>query len=62
MMIFSQAFQACILPAVAIPIFVLINQKAIMKEHTSDIKMNIGILAVILFALLTTYFAVAEFV
>lgn len=61
MMIFSQAFQACILPAVAIPIFVLINQKAIMKEHTSDIKMNIGILAVVLFALLTTYFAVAEF-
>ncbi len=61
MMIFSQAFQACILPAVAIPIFVLINQKSIMKEHTSDIKMNIGILAVILFALLTTYFAVAEF-
>jgi len=60
MMIFSQAFQACILPAVAIPIFILINQKAVMKEHTSNIKMNIGILAVILFALMTTYFAVVE--
>lgn len=60
MMIFSQAFQACILPAVAIPIYILINQKAVMKEHTSNIKMNIGILAVILFALMTTYFAVVE--
>lgn len=60
MMIFSQAFQACILPAVALPIFVLINKKRLMKDHTADFKMNGGLILVILFALLTTYFAIVE--
>ncbi len=60
MMIFSQAFQACILPAVALPIFMLINKQLLMKDHTADFKMNIGLILVILFALLTTYFAIVE--
>ena len=61
LMVFSQAFQSLILPAVAIPIFILINQKYLMKEHVAGIKMNIGLVAVILFSLMTGYFAVADF-
>ncbi len=60
LMIFSQAFQACILPAVAIPIFILINNKIVMKDHAAKAKMNIGLIAVILFSLCTTYFAIVE--
>lgn len=62
LMIFSQAFQACILPAVAIPIFILINKKKLMNSHKAGIKMNIGIIAVILFSLLTSWFAILEFI
>lgn len=60
LMIFSQAFQACILPAIAIPIFVLLNRKKLMNTHAAGWKMNIGVVAVILFSLLTTYYAIAE--
>ena len=60
MMIFSQAFQACILPAVALPIFLFINNQSLMGEHKADYKMNIGLVAVILFALVTTYLAIFE--
>lgn len=61
LMVFSQAFQACILPAVAIPIFVLINKKGLMLNYMAGTKLNIGIVAVILFSLLTSYFAISEF-
>ena len=57
--VFSQAFQAMILPAVAIPIFILINRKELMKEHVPSLSTNIGIVLVILFSLLTAYFAIA---
>lgn len=60
LMIFSQAFQACILPAVAIPIFILINRANIMKGHKANLKENIGIMAVNLFSFLTSYYAIAE--
>ncbi len=60
LMVFSQAFQACILPAVAIPIYVLITRSSLMQKHTANLKMKIGIIAVILFSLLTTYFAIKE--
>ncbi|VAW24229.1 natural resistance-associated macrophage protein [hydrothermal vent metagenome] len=60
LMIFSQAFQACILPAVAIPIFILINRQTIMKTHKATLKDNIGIMAVILFSFLTSWFAISE--
>jgi len=60
MMIFSQAFQACILPAVVIPIMILINQKKVMKSHVAKLSMNIGLAAVLIFSLITTYFAIAE--
>lgn len=61
LMVFSQAFQACILPAVAIPIFILINRKRLMHKYTASTKLNLGIVAVILFSLITTYFALTDF-
>jgi Mn2+/Fe2+ NRAMP family transporter len=62
LMVISQAFQACILPAVVVPIWILINRKPVMGEHVADKKMNIGITLVFLFSLLTAYFAIIEFV
>jgi len=61
LMVFSQAFQAMILPAVAIPILILINSKKLMKEYVAGPKMNIGLVAVIIFSLLTSYFAISDF-
>ena len=60
LMIFSQAFQACILPAVAIPILVLLNRRNLMNIYIAGWKMNLGVVAVILFSLLTTYYALVE--
>jgi Mn2+/Fe2+ NRAMP family transporter len=60
MMIFSQAFQAFILPAVAVPILYLINKKSLMNAHSASTKMNFGIVCVLLFGLLTSYFALIE--
>lgn len=57
-MVLSQAFQALILPAVAIPIYLLINRKALMGNATAGPKMKVGLIAVILFSLITSYFAV----
>lgn len=60
LMILSQAFQACILPAVAIPILILINREIIMTESRAGLKENIGIVLVILFSFITSYFAIIE--
>ncbi len=61
LMVFSQAFQALILPAVAIPIFILVNRKSLMKEHIAGKMMNISLVVIILYSLLTSYFAIADF-
>ncbi len=61
LMVFSQAFQALILPAVAIPIFILINRKSVMKEYVAGTAMNISLVAIILYSFLTSYFAIADF-
>ena len=61
LMVFSQAFQALILPAVAIPIFILINRKSLMKEYVAGRMMNISLVVIILYSLLTSYFAIADF-
>jgi len=61
LMVFSQAFQALILPAVAIPVFILINRKSLMKEHVARPMMNIGLAVIVLYSLLTSYFAIADF-
>lgn len=60
LMIFSQAFQACILPAVAIPALMLINRQKLMGENKANLKENLGIFAVVLFSFLTTYYAIIE--
>lgn len=62
LMVFSMAFQACILPAVAIPIFFLMNRKKLMGDKYAKPVENIGVIAVILFSFLTTWFAVAELI
>ncbi|RAJ06148.1 Nramp family divalent metal transporter [Arenibacter echinorum] len=62
LMVFSQAFQACILPAVAVPMFILINKQKLMGSNKASTKLNIGLVAVILFSLLTTWFAITEFI
>ena len=61
LMVFSQAFQALILPAVAIPILFLLNRKSLMKGHMAGRSMNIGLVIIILYSLLTSYFAIADF-
>ncbi|CAN5167481.1 hypothetical protein BH23BAC1_BH23BAC1_22770 [soil metagenome] len=61
LMIFSQAFQAAILPAVAIPILILLNRKNIMGNNQASFRTNIGLIAVIIFAFITTYFAIVDF-
>jgi len=60
LMIFSQAFQACILPAVAIPVLILLNRKRLMGSHSASAKDNIWLAAVIIFSLFTTWYAIAE--
>lgn len=60
LMIFSQAFQACILPAVAIPALILLNRQNTIKGLTTGWKMNLGVIAVILFSFLTTWFAILD--
>lgn len=62
LMVFSQAFQACILPAVAVPMYILINRKQLMGENKASVKLNLGLVAVILFSLLTTWFAITDFI
>ena len=61
LMIFSQAFQACILPAVAIPIFMLINKQKLMHTHKAGTMWNMALIAVIIFSLVTSWFAFTDF-
>lgn len=60
LMVFSQAFQAVILPAVAIPILLLINREKLMGKNKATLRENIGIWAVILFSFMTSWFAITE--
>jgi manganese transport protein len=62
MMVFSQAFQAMILPAVAIPVYVMIRNEKLMGRHRAGNKMTYGLIAVIIFSLITTYFAIIDLV
>lgn len=62
LMVLSQAFQATILPAVAIPVFILLNNKKVLGEkYLPSKKWNLGLIAVIIFSLITTYFAIIGF-
>lgn len=62
LMVISQAFQACILPAVVIPIWIIINNKDVMGEHAAGKKTNFSVACVFIFSLVTTYFAIIDFV
>jgi Mn2+/Fe2+ NRAMP family transporter len=62
MMVFSQAFQAMILPAVAIPVFLLTRNTDLMGTYRAGLRMNLGLIAVIIFSLITTYFAVIDLI
>ena len=61
LMVFAMVFQAVILPAVAIPVFILLNRKDVMNKNKASLGMNIGLVAVIVFSFITTYFAITEF-
>lgn len=58
--IFSQAFQAFLLPSVVIPIVILINRKSFMKQYAAGKWMNIGLTLTLIFALVTAAFAVMD--
>lgn len=62
-MVIAMALMAFILPAVAIPIYYLLNKKELMKEdqYMPSRLWNGGLIAVILFSLLTSYFAFRGF-
>ncbi|MDH5602860.1 MAG: Nramp family divalent metal transporter [Cyclobacteriaceae bacterium] len=60
MMIFSQAFQALILPAVAIPALILLNNEKIMGKYKAGLWTNVGLWAVIIFSLITSWFAIID--
>lgn len=60
LMIFSQAFQACILPAVAIPILLLMNRSELMHQHKANRMEKLGVWAVIIFSFVTSWFAIVE--
>jgi Mn2+/Fe2+ NRAMP family transporter len=58
-MVFSQLLQSLILPAVVIPAYYLMNKKELMgPDHLPGRIFNIGLIAVILFSLVTSYFAI----
>jgi len=61
LMVFAQAFQALILPAIVIPILILINQKVLMKGQTAGWKLNVGLGALVIFSIITSYFALVDF-
>lgn len=62
LMVISQAFQATILPAVAIPVYYLLNKKELMGDrYLPSAKWNLGLICVVLFSIVTTYFAVKGF-
>lgn len=62
-MVIAMALMAFILPAVAVPIYYLLNKKELMREerYMATRSMNIGIIATVLFSLLTSWFAVRGF-
>lgn len=60
LMVFSQGFQAVILPAVAIPVLLLMNRQKLMGVHKANLNENIGVWAVVLFSLITSWFAITE--
>jgi manganese transport protein len=63
LMVIAMAMMAFILPAVAFPIYYLLNKKELMREekYMPSSLWNAGLIAVIIFSLVTSYFAVRGF-
>lgn len=56
--VFSQAFQAMLLPAAVIPVIILINRKHFMNQHVAGPWTNFGLALTLVFSLVTAVFAV----
>jgi manganese transport protein len=54
-MVASQAFQAILLPVITVPILILINSKKMMGEDRAGFWLNAGLVATLIFGLVTTY-------
>lgn len=60
LMVGAMALQAAILPAVAIPALYLLNKREIMgSKYRPTLRTNAAMVAVVLFSLITTWFAIA---
>ena len=57
-MIASSAFQATIMPVVTLAAIVLLNNRKIMGENRAGLWLNIGMLATLIYAFITTYMGV----
>ena len=56
--VFSQAFQAMLLPAAVIPVIILINRRKFMNKYVAGPWTNFGLALTLLFSLVTAVFAV----
>ena len=54
-MVASQAFQAILLPVITVPILILINSRKLMGENRAGFWLNAGLVATLIFGLVTTY-------
>jgi hypothetical protein len=62
LMVMAMALQAAILPAVAIPAYYLLNNEAVVTgRYLPSARWNAGLIAVIIFSLVTTWFAIRGF-
>ncbi len=55
MQILSQIFNVFVLPLVIFGIFMLINNKSLMKEYRTGIGINVGLIAALFFSLVISY-------
>lgn len=61
-MVAAMALQAMILPAIAIPAYYLMNKKEMVgEENLPSARWNAGMIAVIIFSVITAYFAIRGF-
>jgi Mn2+/Fe2+ NRAMP family transporter len=55
MQILSQVFNVFVLPLVILGIILLINNKELMKDHKTNMLINIGLIAALIFACIISY-------
>jgi len=57
-MIISQAFNSVLLPATVACIFLLGNNKSVMKEHKHSTRTNAILIAIFLFSIVTSFMGI----